>query len=114
MIHVARLLTKWSPSSITQARLQTKYRFRGPIGDIRLSPSLLSYGRLLLVVPGSVVRGVARNRIRRRLKALFYEQALYTKGYDWILYLKPSALVMTPQEIIAEYTNVLNTVASKY
>lgn len=47
------------------------------------------FGRILIVIPKKVGTAPVRNKIRRFLKALFYENKLYQGDFDWIIVIKP-------------------------
>lgn len=45
------------------------------------------YGRILVIIPNAVGSAPVRNRLRRQIKAIFFEQQLYTAGYDYAVWL---------------------------
>ena len=52
-------------------------------------------GRILVVTSRRVGNAPARNKVRRRLKAIFYEEKLATYGYDCIVIIKPGGTELT-------------------
>ncbi|MGC2310458.1 MAG: ribonuclease P protein component [Candidatus Babeliaceae bacterium] len=56
--------------------------------EIRVAPIGLP-GRLLLIIPKRVGNAPQRNRIRRRLKAIFVENKLFELPYNWVFFIKP-------------------------
>ena len=52
---------------------------------VLLAPAQKQFGRVLVVTPRRSGNSPCRNRIRRRVKALFYEERFYTNGYDCVL-----------------------------
>src|SRR5947208_1957156 len=76
-------------------------RFVGsyPSFDVKKAPRLQSYGRMLIVIPRKVGNAPQRNLIRRRLKSIFYEEKLYEKPYDWLLFIKPLATTIDFQTL---------------
>jgi ribonuclease P protein component len=46
-------------------------------------------GKILIIIPKKVGNAPLRNKIRRRLKALFFENKLNTLPYNWIFFVKP-------------------------
>lgn len=58
-------------------------------------PQLKDVGRLLVVTPRRLGSSPVRNKIRRRLKAIFYEAGLYKKGFDVIVFVKQEALALS-------------------
>lgn len=49
------------------------------------APATLSHGRLLVVTPRRIGNAPKRNRIRRRLKAIYWEQQLFVNPFDVIV-----------------------------
>src|SRR5271170_2582127 len=52
---------------------------------ILAAPQQKLHGRILIIASRKVGSAPIRNKIRRRLKSIFYEQELYKKGYDCII-----------------------------
>ncbi len=61
--------------------------------------SLSEIARILMVIPRRVGSAPARNKIRRQIRHLFYENKLYEGDTDWIIIVKPAATKLTFQEI---------------
>lgn len=70
-----------------------------PSLHILLAPSTSSYGRLLIIIPRKIGNAPMRNKIRRRLKALFYQHELYKKGTDCVIILKKSERILNFSEL---------------
>lgn len=47
------------------------------------------YGRMAIVTPKRVGTAPVRNLMKRRLKAIFYEEKLYTNNKDIVIFVKP-------------------------
>ena len=58
---------------------------------ILVAPQSGEFGRALLVIPKRVGNAPTRNKLRRQLKHIFYEQKLYEGGRDWIVLARPAA-----------------------
>jgi ribonuclease P protein component len=58
-----------------------------PFLEIRKAPSLTS-PRVLFVIPRRVGNAVKRNKLRRRLKELFYANRAAMEGYDFLVLAK--------------------------
>lgn len=52
---------------------------------------MLDYGRLLVVTPRAVGTAPQRNKIRRRLKAIFYENKLFERPFDYAIIIRKEA-----------------------
>ena len=81
---IARFLKKEITSLLSSARRVCRHSGL----DIRICPASSDIGRLLVVTPRKSGSAPERNKIRRRLKAIFYEEQLFTLPYDWIFFIK--------------------------
>lgn len=66
--------------------------------DILRAPTS-NKGKLLVVTPARIGNAPARNRIRRRLKAIFYEEKLENRGYDCIVLVKKAGIMLSFDEL---------------
>ena len=69
-----------------------KIQYRG----LKLLQSLdhPKHGKLLIVIPRACGKAHDRNRIRRQLRAIFYEHQLYQNKTVWILLVRKDALAL--------------------
>jgi ribonuclease P protein component len=56
--------------------------------DLLVAPTQEKQGALIIITPGRIGTAVARNTIRRRIKALFHEEGLQKKGFDFVIIVK--------------------------
>ncbi|HVW98875.1 MAG TPA: ribonuclease P protein component [Candidatus Babeliaceae bacterium] len=112
MSGIARRITLWTKKDITKLfkRSQRIYRCEGL--DIRVAPAGTSLGRLLIVIPRQSGIAPKRALVRRRLKAIFYEQKLYNKGYDWIFLVKKESLERSFEELKSVMVNLADSLPS--
>lgn len=62
---------------------------RHPILDLLVSPKDQDqHARILVVTPRRIGTAPARNKIRRQLKAIFYEEKLFEQPYDCVVIIK--------------------------
>lgn len=66
----------------------SKRYFRHLAFDLLIHTKTLEYGRLLVVTPKAIGNAPERNKVRRRLKEIFYVNQLYSRGYDCIIIVK--------------------------
>lgn len=79
---------KFTQKDIKKLFAQAKRVLRQPGLDILLGHTELPQGRLLVVTPRLVGTAPERNKVRRRLKAVFYEERLFEQHYDCIVIVK--------------------------
>ena len=71
---------------------------------ILLAPAQRDYGRILVIASRKVGNAPTRNKVRRQLKALFYEQRYYTHGLDCVIIMKKEGAQLpfaTLQELLS-------------
>ncbi len=83
--------------------------------DILVGPSLATHGTLIVVTSRHVGNAVARNKIRRRMKAIFYEAGLKQKPYAVIAIIKKEGVALSYEQLKAillpVYTQLLSHVS---
>ena len=94
MPRIARRITQWSQKDITTLFRASQYVLRHPGIDIKKAPKTSDIGRVLIVIPRKVGTAPQRNLIRRRIKAVFYENRLFDYPYDWLFFIKPAACAL--------------------
>jgi ribonuclease P protein component len=89
---IARRITQWSNDEVGVV-LKASYRLlSGKACDIRVAKTTHDIGRLLLIVSRKTGNAPDRNRFKRRVKSIFYQEKLYTKGFDWIIFAKKAGM----------------------
>lgn len=92
------LLTKFKKSEIETLFQTASLFFRSPLFILLCAPSTLSYGRLLLVISRKIGTAPQRNKLRRRIKAIFYEHELYLCKKDIIFIARHKRINQTTYE----------------
>lgn len=67
--------------------------------DIRIMPKSIDLARILIIIPRKAGNAPQRNLIRRRIKAIFYEEKLYSKQYDWVIFVKKNTQLYSFSEL---------------
>jgi ribonuclease P protein component len=88
---IPRSLSSFSKSEIRLLFANARTIVRHPHLEIARAPRIKSYGRILLIIPKKVGSAPERNKLKRQLKALFYEAEWHTKEYDLIVSAKMGA-----------------------
>jgi ribonuclease P protein component len=85
----ARRITAWNERDIRRSLRKSRRVVRSSYADISVLPADgEELGRILIIIPKKVGTAVVRNRIRRRIRALFFEKKLFSQGLSWIMYVK--------------------------
>lgn len=106
---LARKISQFSTSEINQI---FKQAHRVAVQDeltILHSPRIKDYGRALLMVSKKVGNAPTRNKLRRQLKAIFYEEKLYDTKFDWVFILRKPAVKLSFDQL----KNILLCTAKK-
>lgn len=89
MSSIARNLSKWTQQEVQNLFENATAAHKSKELTILVAPSLLKYGRIMLTTPKKIGNAPTRNKLRRRLKSIFYQQKLYTLGKDLAFLTKP-------------------------
>jgi len=89
---VSRELSTFSEIEVKKLFREAKRVLRHPGLDLLCGPAAKDFGRILVITPRKVGKAVKRNLIRRRIKAIFYEEKLYEKGLDCIVIIKKKGI----------------------
>jgi ribonuclease P protein component len=71
---------------------------------ILVAPQQKTYGRILVITSRKVGNSPTRNKIRRQLKAIFYESRYYERGLDCVIVIKKEGTLLpftTLQQLLA-------------
>lgn len=86
-----RSLSVFKTTEIRQLFAQARLVLKVPSIEIRTAPAHKGFGRILIVVPRRVGTAPQRNLIKRRFKAIFYEEKLFELKKDVLIFTWPGA-----------------------
>lgn len=66
------------------------------------------YGKLLIVTPRACGKAHDRNRIRRQIKAIFYEEELYQAPAIWVLLVRKQAMDLSFDDLKKFLVNTIH------
>lgn len=95
MAALIRKLTKFSRREIDSLWKQARRVVKHAGFDILHAPRSEDFGKLLIIASKKIGNAPTRNKIRRQVKHIFYENKLYEGEKDWIVIVKPMAPKMT-------------------
>lgn len=73
----AKNISRFSRPEIDQLFKQARGVSRSLFFTLLAAPRGKEQARILIIIPRTAANAVARNRLRRRLKAIFYQQEFY-------------------------------------
>lgn len=88
MASIARRITAWREGEIRRTIRRSRRLIRSDNADVSVIQTQ-GIGRVLIIIPKKVGTAVVRNRTRRRIRSLFFENQLFSQGLSWIIYVKP-------------------------
>lgn len=99
MPRIARLITSFSRSEISNLLKSAHTVTRHPGLDIRVAAKSAAYARVLIVTPKKMGIAPLRNKIRRRIKAIFYTHKFFENACDLMVYCKKNSDTIPFEEL---------------
>jgi ribonuclease P protein component len=100
MTNIARDITRFSSKKVIDELFKKARRvIKHPGLHILTAPKASSFGHLLIIVPRKAGNAPERNKIRRRVKSIFYEEKLYQKDFDCIVIVKKEGIALPFTEL---------------
>ena len=99
MSHVTKNISSFTQQDITHLLKNAHVKARTPGLRVLLATSPYSYGRILVITPRHSGNAVKRNKIRRRLKALFYQNNFYKHSYDCVVIVKKEGILTSFEDL---------------
>jgi len=96
---ISREIGRFSKKETSELFKKVKRISRHPAFDVSCAPATKDFGRILVVTPKRIAKAVKRNLTRRRIKAIFYEEKLYKRLLDCILFVKKDCLELSFEEL---------------
>jgi len=84
-----RTLSQWNQQEIQNLFDNASTAYKSKELTILVAPSLLPHGRILIITPKKIGGAPVRNKLRRRVKSIFYEHKLYAFSKDLAFIPKP-------------------------
>jgi ribonuclease P protein component len=91
-------------SNLSKNEIKTVFKkarrvLRDPGLDVLLYPSPTNFGRILVVTSRKVGNAPQRNKVRRRLKALFYKETFYEHKLDCFVIIKKPGINYSSEQL---------------
>ncbi len=91
MSSIAGLISTFSRSDIEQLFKKSRRVIASSAVTILLGSRQKEHARILLIIPRRVGNAPIRNKLKRRLRALFYQESLYKMNKDCIFIARKGA-----------------------
>lgn len=99
MPRIARRITQFTRDEIKRLFQTARTVYRQAGLAIKRAPRQGDIARVLVVTPKKMGKAPQRNKIRRQIKALFYQEKLYTVPYDFIIFCSKESISLSFQEL---------------
>lgn len=99
MAALIRKITQFSKTEIDELWKKARRVVKHNGLHLLQAPKSDKIARILMIIPKRIGSAPVRNKIRRQLRHLFYENELYDGDTDWIAIVKPPAVQLSFQEI---------------
>lgn len=100
-------MSSFSKKEINKIFRQNSSRLRTEWFDIIVSPRTTDIARILVIISRKIGNAPARNKLRRRLKSIFYEEKIFNLPNDYIFIAKPGSAQLTFDQL-KDIMNAIN------
>ena len=101
MPSIARQITRFAKTEVDYLFQHARCIFRNKLFTILSAPAQQSIGRILIITSKKVGNAPQRNKIRRQIKSLFYEEKLYELPYDYAIIVQKQAIELSYSDLKA-------------
>jgi ribonuclease P protein component len=112
MSRITRTISSFKPREVEAFFQNARCVFKDAGLTLLCAPSQAETGRVLVITPRRIGNAPARNKIRRQLRALFYETTLYALRTDCAVIVRAPALAYTFEKLKTICVNALKPHAS--
>ncbi len=99
MPRIARRITQFTQDDIKRLFQTARTVYRQAGLAIKRAPRKGDIARVLIITPKKMGKAPLRNKIRRQIKALFYEEQLYSSPYDLIIFCAKESTSLSFQQL---------------
>lgn len=119
MPSIMKRISKFTKSEVDYLFQHARRVVRNQVCTILVAPRQKDFARVLIVTSRKIGNAPERNLMRRRIKTIFYEEKLFTCGFDWVIIVHKkmvefpfdqlkSLLISVYQKILQENENSLS------
>jgi len=99
MPSIARTITKFTKKEIDLFFANARRILKHPAFTILLASAQKDFGRILIITSRKVGTAPVRNKIRRRIKSIFYEAKLFELPFDCAVIVRSQAKALSFDEL---------------
>jgi ribonuclease P protein component len=99
MPSIAGKITKFAQKEIDYLFQNARCVFRHPAFTILSIPRQLDFARILIVASKKIGNAPQRNRLRRQVKAIFYQEKLFQASHDCAIIFHKKVMLLSFDEL---------------
>ncbi|MFZ5954355.1 MAG: ribonuclease P protein component [Candidatus Dependentiae bacterium] len=107
MMRISQNLSSFTQHEIAHFFKSSRRVYKGPSFDILCLPATKPFGRIIVITPRKIGNAPARNKIRRQIKAIFYQEQLYLNNVDCMVIIKKLPVALTLPDVTLLIKNAL-------
>ncbi|HEV2916884.1 MAG TPA: ribonuclease P protein component [Candidatus Babeliales bacterium] len=92
MSRITKNISTFTTSEVAQVFEKAQCIFKNAGLTLLSAPAQINHGRILIITPRRIGNAPQRNKIRRQLRAIFYEEKLYDLFFDCVIIVRAAAL----------------------
>jgi ribonuclease P protein component len=112
MMRISQKLSSFTQHEIAHFFKSSRRVYKDPSFDILCLSAVQEYGRIIVITPRKVGNAPARNKIRRQIKALYYQHHLYHLQVDCMIIIKKLPISYTHHKLTQLIKNGLDSFIS--
>ena len=101
MPRIMRLISQFTQKEIRELFDKARLALKHPGLTILAAPKSHEIGRILVITSRKVGKAAKRNKIRRRLKALFYQEGMFKGEHDYAVIVKKDGIALSFDDLKA-------------
>lgn len=107
MPSIAREITRFSKKEVDYLFKHARSVFKSQSFTILSAPRQALFARVLVVASKKVGNAPERNKIKRQIKSIFYQEKLFESSYDYVCIVYKSALALSFDELKTTLTSIV-------
>lgn len=98
---IARKISQFTRSEIDRLYKETRPVLKHDGFTLLQTPRMGEFARILIVISKKVGNAPTRNKLRRQIKSIFYEEKLFQKDHDWVIIVRKPATLLSFEQLKA-------------
>jgi len=110
---IYKTISQCTQKDVTEFFFQSKKLPRSSFWDVRFFPTTETPNRILIIISKKCGNAPERNKLKRQIKTIFYEEKIYEKGFSWVCIIKKPLMEKSFDYIKKEFMEIVTHVIQK-